>query len=65
MGTGETAAALIAFFPALALARISMLARSSGAMDGEAARPAPEAAWALLFPTGDLVLCRVRLGTTG
>ena len=44
MCTGDTAAPLIALFPALALARISMLARSSGVMDGEAARTATEAA---------------------
>ena len=65
IGTGETAAALTALFPAFALALISMLARSSGLIDGEAACTAAEAAWLLLFPTSDLVLGRVRFGTTG
>ena len=62
IGTAETAATRAALFPALATTLMSMFACSSGVIDGEAARPAAEAAFVLLFQTGVLVLGRIRLG---
>ena len=58
IGTGATAADITARFPALAFARISTFALSSGVIDGDGARATAEAACWPFFPIGDLVFGR-------
>ena len=59
-GAGETAADLTARLPALAFARISKFALSSGVIEGDGARATAGAVWWPFLPTGDLVFGRVR-----
>ena len=58
IGTGATATHITARFPALAFARISKFALSSGVIDGNGARATTEAACWPFLPIGDLVFGR-------